>query len=80
MGQDDATVEQGRRHQALGTERLHAIDRVQGHPADDEERDDYGQVLRGLHLALPGRAQHAQFRRAVAAVLTAVQQRHLFNL
>jgi len=78
--QDDARVQQRRRHGTLVAERLHAVDRVQRHPADREERDDRGQVLRGLHLALAGRAQHAQFRRAVAAPLAAVQQRHLFDL
>lgn len=78
--QHDAAVEQGQRYGALVAERLYAVDGVQGHPADGEERDDYRQVLRGLHLALPGRTQHAQFSRAVAAPLPAVQQCHLFDL
>jgi len=78
--QDDAAVHEGRGHGTIVAERLHAVDGVQRHPADGEERDDYRQVLRGLHLAFPGRAQHAQFRRAVAAPLAAVQQRHLFDL
>lgn len=78
--QDDARVQQRRRHGTLVAERLHAVDGVQRHPADGEERHDYRQVLRGLHLALPGRAQHAQFRLAVSAASAAVQQRHLFDL
>jgi len=78
--QDDAALQEGRGHGTLVAERLHAVDGVQRHPADGEERDDYRQVLRGLHLAFPGRAQHTQFRRTVAAALAAVQQRHLFDL
>lgn len=78
--QDNAAVYEGRGHGALVAERLHAVYGVQRHPADGEERDDYRQVLRGLHLAFPGRAQHTQFGRTVAAALAAVQQRHLFDL
>lgn len=78
--QDDAAVHEGLGHGAVVAERLYAVDGVQRHPTDGEERDDYRQVLRGLHLAFPGRAQHTQFRRTVAAALTAIQQRHLFDL
>jgi len=78
--QDDAAVYEGRGHGTVVAKRLYTVDGVQRHPADGEERDDYRQVLRGLHLAFPGRTQHTQFRRTVAAALTAIQQRHLFNL
>lgn len=80
MRQDDARVDQGRGHRALAAKRLHAVDRVQWHPADGEERHYYRQVLCGLHLTFPGRTQHAQFRRTIATTLATVQQCHLFDL
>lgn len=89
--QDDARVQQRPGHGARAAERLHAVDRVQRHPAHGEERDDYRQVLRGLHLALAGRAERAQLGQAVAeataavdaaaaAAADAVHHRNLFDL
>lgn len=56
VAEDDAGVEEGQRDLARGAVGLYEVDGVEGHPADDEEEDDDGEVLSGLDLSLPGGA------------------------
>jgi len=72
MRQDDTEVGQFYRDDTVLAERLHAVDGVQRNPADYEEQDNDGQVLRGLHFSFLSRTQHPQHcassgRRGIAA-------------
>lgn len=58
--EDDAEVHEDVVDFAPSAERHHAVYGVEREPADDEEDHDPRKILRGLHLALPRRAQKTQ--------------------
>jgi len=58
----DAELHEEVVHLARRAEGHHAVYRVQREPADDEEDDDAGKILRGLDLPFTRRAKTTQHR------------------
>lgn len=63
--EDDAELHEEVVHLARRAEGHHAVYRVQREPADDEEDNDAGEILRGLDLPFARRAKAAQHRSLV---------------
>lgn len=64
----------------FGHEGLYSVDRVERDPADDEEENDDGEVLRGFHFTLLRSAEHAQHRAARCTPLAAFHCYHRTHL